>query len=170
MDITARLSVFPHAKQEEQILGRSEPVLGETSMTGWRIAQSTDPSPGPAPLWWVVVCEGVVVPHGRGQLGRLHVVCGPRRLPRHRSDVPGPTATEGTNSTSLSNKMGRELESWCSEKQRKKLLEHAMFPALSDAAWVDVFVKYNTAIPSSAAVERLFSQGSDSMKAKIASI
>ncbi|KAG0723435.1 hypothetical protein GWK47_042757 [Chionoecetes opilio] len=26
---------------------------------------------------------------------------------------PGPTATEGTNSTSLSNKMGKELESWC---------------------------------------------------------
>ncbi|KAG0714229.1 hypothetical protein GWK47_001639 [Chionoecetes opilio] len=31
---------------------------------------------------------------------------------------PGPTATEGTNSTRLSNKMGKELESWCSEKQR----------------------------------------------------
>ncbi|KAG0728947.1 hypothetical protein GWK47_031373 [Chionoecetes opilio] len=83
---------------------------------------------------------------------------------------PGPKATEGTNSTCLSNKMGKELESWCSEKQRNKLLEQAIFPALSDAAWVDVFVKYNTAIPSSAAVERLFSQGSDIMKAKRASI
>ncbi|KAG0716344.1 hypothetical protein GWK47_009958 [Chionoecetes opilio] len=68
---------------------------------------------------------------------------------------PGPTATEGTNSTRLSNRMGKELESWCSEKQRNKLLEQAMFPALSLAAWVDVFVKYNTAIPSSATVERL---------------
>ncbi|KAG0727629.1 hypothetical protein GWK47_034255 [Chionoecetes opilio] len=36
---------------------------------------------------------------------------------------PGPTATEDTNSTRLSNKMGKELESWCSEKQRNKLLE-----------------------------------------------
>ncbi|KAG0729419.1 hypothetical protein GWK47_000325 [Chionoecetes opilio] len=79
---------------------------------------------------------------------------------------PGPTATEGTNSTRLSNKMGKELKSGCSEKQKNKLLEQAMFPALSRAAWVDVFVKYNTAIPSSAAVERLFSQGSDIMKAK----
>ncbi|KAG0712833.1 Retrovirus-related Pol polyprotein from type-1 retrotransposable element R2 [Chionoecetes opilio] len=70
---------------------------------------------------------------------------------------PGPTAIEGTHSTRLSNKMGKVLESWCSEKQRNKLLEQAMFPALSHAAWVDVFVKYNTAIPSSAAVERLFS-------------
>ncbi|KAG0728674.1 hypothetical protein GWK47_031982 [Chionoecetes opilio] len=41
---------------------------------------------------------------------------------------PGPTATEGTNSTRLSNKMGKELESWCSEKQRNKLLEQVMFP------------------------------------------
>ncbi|KAG0720883.1 hypothetical protein GWK47_047572 [Chionoecetes opilio] len=56
---------------------------------------------------------------------------------------PGPTATEGTNSTRLSNKMGKELQSWCSEKQMNKLLEQAMFPILSRAAWVDVFVRYN---------------------------
>ncbi|KAG0729698.1 Retrovirus-related Pol polyprotein from type-1 retrotransposable element R2 [Chionoecetes opilio] len=74
-------------------------------------------------------------------------------------DFQGPTATEGTNSTRLSNKMGKELESWCSEKQRNKLLEQAIVPALNRAAWVDVFVKYNSAIPSSAAVKRLFSQG-----------
>ncbi|KAG0719126.1 hypothetical protein GWK47_051127 [Chionoecetes opilio] len=42
--------------------------------------------------------------------------------------------------------MRKELESWCSEKQRNKLLEQAMFPALSHATWVDVFVKYNMAI------------------------
>ncbi|KAG0717429.1 hypothetical protein GWK47_054467 [Chionoecetes opilio] len=40
---------------------------------------------------------------------------------------PGPTATEGTNSTRFSNKMGKELESWCSKKQRNKLLEQSMF-------------------------------------------
>ncbi|KAG0725622.1 hypothetical protein GWK47_000437 [Chionoecetes opilio] len=82
----------------------------------------------------------------------------------------GPTVTEGTNSTRLSNKMRKELESWCSEKQRSKVLEQAMFPALSRVAWVDVFVKYNTAIPSSAAVKGLFSQGVDIMKAKRASL
>ncbi|KAG0715380.1 hypothetical protein GWK47_012049 [Chionoecetes opilio] len=79
---------------------------------------------------------------------------------------PGPTATEDTNSTRLSNKMGKELESWCSEKQRNKLLEQAMFLTLSRTAWVDVFIKYNTAIPSSAAVERTVLPGSDIMKAR----
>ncbi|KAG0715782.1 hypothetical protein GWK47_011166 [Chionoecetes opilio] len=83
---------------------------------------------------------------------------------------PGPTATESTNSTCLSNNMGKELESWCSEKQRNQLLKQAMSLALSGAAWVYVFVKYNTAIPSSATVDRLFSQGSDTMKAKRASL
>ncbi|KAG0714914.1 hypothetical protein GWK47_013177 [Chionoecetes opilio] len=94
------------------------------------------------------------------------------RLLNHEKALrsPGPTATEGTNSTRLSNKMGKELESWCSEKQRNKLLEQAMFLALSRAAWIDVFVKYNTAIPSSAAVDKLFSQGSDVMKTKRASL
>ncbi|KAG0728824.1 hypothetical protein GWK47_031681 [Chionoecetes opilio] len=64
---------------------------------------------------------------------------------------------------------GKGLKGWCSEK-KKKLLEQVMFPAFFRAAWVDVFVKYNMAIPSSAAVERLFSQGSDIMKAKKASL
>ncbi|KAG0721731.1 hypothetical protein GWK47_045847 [Chionoecetes opilio] len=79
---------------------------------------------------------------------------------------PGPKATEGTNSTRLSNKMGKELESWCSEKQRNKLLQQAMYPAFYCATWVDMFVKYNKAIHSSADVERLFSQGSNIMKAQ----
>ncbi|KAG0724684.1 Enoyl-[acyl-carrier-protein] reductase, mitochondrial [Chionoecetes opilio] len=47
---------------------------------------------------------------------------------------PGPTATESTSSTRLSNKMGKELERWCSEKKRNKLLEQAMFPPLFRAA------------------------------------
>ncbi|KAG0727242.1 hypothetical protein GWK47_035036 [Chionoecetes opilio] len=84
---------------------------------------------------------------------------------------PGPTATEGTNCTCLSNKMGQQLQSWCSEKQKSnKLLEQAMFPAISRTAWILLFITYNTAIPSSTAVGRLFSQESDVMKAKRTSL
>ncbi|KAG0721194.1 hypothetical protein GWK47_046953 [Chionoecetes opilio] len=73
--------------------------------------------------------------------GSLHGdsrVWGPREC--RRFDEPRTHATEGTNSTRLSNKMGKELESWCSEKQRNKLLEQAMIPALSRSAWIAVFV------------------------------
>ncbi|KAG0729884.1 hypothetical protein GWK47_029417 [Chionoecetes opilio] len=68
---------------------------------------------------------------------------------------PGPTSKEGTNSTRLSNKMGKDLESWCSEKQRNKLLEQTCL--------------LSTTRPYPA-LERLFSQGSDIMKAKQASL
>ncbi|KAG0724782.1 hypothetical protein GWK47_039929 [Chionoecetes opilio] len=54
---------------------------------------------------------------------------------------PGTHSYRGHNCTRFSNKMGKELESWCSLKLRNKLLEQAMFLALSLAAWVDVVRK-----------------------------
>ena len=44
------------------------------------------------------------------------------------------------------------------------------FPMLNRAAWIDLFIKYNTPLPSSAAVERLFSMGSDVLRAKRSSL
>ncbi|KAG0720538.1 hypothetical protein GWK47_048320 [Chionoecetes opilio] len=41
-----------------------------------------------------------------------------------------PSATDGTNSTCISNQMGKELESWFSEKQKNKLLEQTIFLSL----------------------------------------
>ena len=45
-----------------------------------------------------------------------------------------------------------------------------MLSVLFRAAWVDMFIKYNKIIPSSAAVTRLFTQGSDIMMAKRTSV
>ena len=44
------------------------------------------------------------------------------------------------------------------------------FPVFHRRAWVEVFLKYNTDIPSSTAIERVFSVGSDVMKPKKATL
>ena len=43
------------------------------------------------------------------------------------------------------------------------------FPVFQRRAWIEVFLKYNTGIPSSAAIERVF-VGSDVMKPKRATL
>ncbi|KAG0727800.1 hypothetical protein GWK47_033866 [Chionoecetes opilio] len=72
---------------------------------------------GPRPWWrrqvsYSDACEAHATP-----------LCPPMHSQSKALMSPGLTATEGTNSTLLSNKMGKELESWCSEKQRNKLVE-----------------------------------------------
>lgn len=45
-----------------------------------------------------------------------------------------------------------------------------LFPFLHRDEWVEVFIRYNTPLPSSAAVERLFSSGGDILRSKRASL
>ena len=44
------------------------------------------------------------------------------------------------------------------------------FPVFHRRAWIEVFLKCNTGIPSSVAIERVFSVGSDVMKPKRATL
>ena len=59
-----------------------------------------------------------------------------------------------------------EVEAWIDPLDELTSLNIHMFPMLNRNAWVKAFVQYNTAIPSSAAVECLFSIGSDIMGPK----
>jgi len=49
-------------------------------------------------------------------------------------------------------------------------VSYDLFPLLQRSSWLDLFNKYNTPLPSSAAVEKLFSFGSDILRAKRSSM
>ena len=65
----------------------------------------------------------------------------------------------------LPTKLAREMEGWNPESLNKeRKVKTSMFPTFKRDAWLRLFLKYNTSIPSSAAVERLFSTGSDILR------
>ena len=78
------------------------------------------------------------------------------------------TPTEGGQISSLVNKT---IEDWMATKPTwKTQFQLESFPVFHRRAWVEVFLKYNTGVPSSAAIERVFSVGSDVMKPKRATL
>ena len=64
--------------------------------------------------------------------------------------------------------VAKSLDEWV-EWIRGKVTPNC-FPTLHRETWIHVFKKYNTAVPSSAAVERVFPVGSDVLRPKRASL
>ena len=63
-------------------------------------------------------------------------------------------------------RVATELDSWSSGGRSMGVVDESLFPARYRELFVALFRRYNTAIPSSAAVERVFSLGSDILKPK----
>ncbi|XP_019740446.1 ADP-ribosylarginine hydrolase isoform X2 [Hippocampus comes] len=59
------------------------------------------------------------------------------------------------------------MQDW---KPRREALSWALFPKEHREAWVDLFIKYNTPLPSSAAVERMFCIAGDILRRKRAAL
>ncbi|CAB3223979.1 unnamed protein product [Arctia plantaginis] len=71
------------------------------------------------------------------------------------------------NSNSLKSKAQSLVKMWLDMKSKDSFNDAAF---LGEQIFINLFIKYNTAIPSSAAVERLFSTGKDILTPKRASL
>ena len=69
--------------------------------------------------------------------------------------------------TTLKNKAQNLVRTWPNPKSKDSVTD-AEF--IDEPVLIELFIKYNSAIPSSAAVERLFSPGKDILRAKRSSM
>ncbi|KAB0795331.1 hypothetical protein PPYR_12170 [Photinus pyralis] len=77
------------------------------------------------------------------------------------------SAEKSMGHKSLKSKAQTLVKTWLDAKSKDSVTDAAF---LGEAVLINLFIKYNTAIPSSAAVERLFSTGKDILRAKRSSL
>ena len=61
-------------------------------------------------------------------------------------------------------------DTWSRKECLNSPLDEELFPSTHRKVWIKLFLMYNTPIPSSAAVERLFSTASDIIRKKRSSL
>lgn len=111
-----------------------------------------------------IVTEAVKNARPVEEMGRDEEVAG-------REDDPFSYMRDDDDTVAIHGRLEEDLEKTFDEWNRLRgnsssHISLDQFPMLHRNIWLDMFVKYNTPLPSSAAVERLFSTGSDILRPK----